>query len=59
MLYNTFDKFIIPYFGKILGAYYGLTRGSSGEQYKQPVYQLSLPMPDNGRRVKGQVKAKT
>jgi radical SAM superfamily enzyme YgiQ (UPF0313 family) len=58
MVYKTFDKFVIPYFGKILGAYYGLTRGSTGEQFKQAVYQLSLPMPDNGRKVKGKVKVK-
>jgi radical SAM superfamily enzyme YgiQ (UPF0313 family) len=58
MLYKTFDKVVIPYFGKILGAYYGLTRGSSGEQFKQAVYQLSMPMPDNGRKVKGKVKVK-
>ena len=56
MVYNTFDKFIIPYIGKILGAYYGLTRGASGEQFKQAVYQLSMPMPDNGRKVKGTVR---
>ena len=58
MLYNAFDKVVIPYFGKILGAYYSLTRGETGEQFKQAVYQLSLPMPDNGRRTKGKVKAK-
>ncbi len=58
MLYNAFDKVVIPYFGKILGAYYSLTRGDSGEQFKQAVYQLSLPMPDNGRRTKGKIKAK-
>ncbi|MCW3999528.1 MAG: B12-binding domain-containing radical SAM protein [Candidatus Bathyarchaeota archaeon] len=57
MVYKTFDKFLIPYFGKILGTYYGLTRGSSGEQFKQAVYQLSLPLPDNGRKVKGKAKA--
>jgi radical SAM superfamily enzyme YgiQ (UPF0313 family) len=58
MLYKTFDKVVIPYFGKILGAYYGLTRGSSGTQFKEAVYQLSMPMPDNGRKVKGKVKVK-
>lgn len=57
MVYKTFDKVIIPSFGKILGAYYGLTRGSSGDQFKQAVYQLSMPMPDNGRKVKGKIKA--
>lgn len=56
MLYKTFDKVLIPYFGKILGAYYGLTRGGSGEQFKQAVWQLSMPMPDNGRKVKGKAK---
>ncbi len=58
-LYRTFDRVLIPYFGRILGAYYGLTRRGTGEQFKQAVYQLSMPMPDNGRRVKGKVKAKT
>jgi radical SAM superfamily enzyme YgiQ (UPF0313 family) len=52
-LYRTFDRVLIPYFGKLLGAYYGLTRGSTGDQFKKAVYQLSLPMPDNGRKVKG------
>jgi len=56
MVYKTFDKLIIPSFGKILGAYYGLTRGGSGEQFKQAVYQLSMPLPDNGRKVKGKAK---
>jgi radical SAM superfamily enzyme YgiQ (UPF0313 family) len=58
MLYNAFDKILIPYFGKIFGTYYGLTRGSRGEQFKQAVYQLSMPITDNNRRVKGNVKAK-
>jgi radical SAM superfamily enzyme YgiQ (UPF0313 family) len=44
MLYNAFDKILIPYFGKIFGTYYGLTRGARGEQFKQAVYQLSMPM---------------
>jgi radical SAM superfamily enzyme YgiQ (UPF0313 family) len=52
MLYNAFDKILIPYFGKIFGTYYGLTRGSRGEQFKQAVYQLSMPMAENDRRVK-------
>ncbi len=56
MLYKTFDKVVIPYFGKVLGAYYGLTRGASGQQFKQAVYQLSMPLPDNGRKVKGKQK---
>jgi len=58
-LYRTFDRVFIPYFGKLLGAYYGLTRRGSGEQFKQAVYQLSMPMPDNGRRTKGKMKAKS
>jgi hypothetical protein len=58
MLYNAFDKILIPYFGKIFGTYYGLTRGARGEQFKQAVYQLSMPMANNSRRVKGEVKAK-
>ncbi len=53
VLYRTFDRVLIPYFGKILGAYYGLTRGGSGEQFKQAVWQLSMPLADNGRKVKG------
>jgi hypothetical protein len=56
MLYNVFDKFLIPYFGKVFGTYYGLTRGPRGEQFKQAVYQLSMPMADNGRKVKGKLK---
>lgn len=58
LAYKAVDKVFIPYLGKILGAYYGLTRGSSGQQFKEAVYQLSLPMPDNGRKVKGKVKQK-
>jgi radical SAM superfamily enzyme YgiQ (UPF0313 family) len=50
VLYKTFDRVLIPYFGKILGAYYGLTRGGSGDQFKQAVWQLSMPMPQ--KRVK-------
>ncbi|MCW3994866.1 MAG: B12-binding domain-containing radical SAM protein [Candidatus Bathyarchaeota archaeon] len=46
LLYKTFDNFIIPYFGKILGVYYGLTRGEKSEQLKQAVWTLSLPMPE-------------
>lgn len=57
-LYRTFDRVLIPYFGRILGAYYGLTRRGTGDQFKKAVYQLSLPMPENGRKVKGKVKAK-
>jgi len=57
-LYQLFDRVLIPYFGKLLGAYYGLTRHGTGDQFKQAVYQLSLPMPDNGRRTKGKAKTK-
>jgi radical SAM superfamily enzyme YgiQ (UPF0313 family) len=55
-LYQFFDRVIIPYFGKLLGAYYSITRRGTGDQFKQAVYQLSLPMPDNGRRTKGKIK---
>lgn len=58
LAYKAFDKVVIPYFGKIFGAYYGLTRGASGQQFKEAVYQLSMPMPDNGRKVKGKTKQK-
>ena len=57
MIYKTFDKILIPSFGKILGSYYGFTRGSTGEQFKQAVFQLSMPLPENGRKVKGKIKA--
>ncbi len=50
LLYKTFDNFIIPYFGKILGTYYGLTRGEKSEQLKQAVWQLSMPMPEPTKR---------
>jgi len=50
LLYKTFDNFIIPYFGKILGTYYGLTRGEKSDQLKQAVWQLSMPMPQSTRR---------
>ena len=44
------------YFGKILGTYYGLTRRNNGEQFKQAVWQLSMPMPEaTKRRVKDKV----
>ena len=56
LLYQLFDRVLIPYFGKLLGTYYGLTRRGTGDQFKQAVYQLSLPMPDNGRKTKGQIK---
>jgi radical SAM superfamily enzyme YgiQ (UPF0313 family) len=50
LIYKTFDNFIIPYFGKILGTYYGLTRGEKSEQLKQAVWQLSMPMPEATKR---------
>jgi hypothetical protein len=53
LAYKAFDKIVIPYFGKIFGTYYSLTRGPSGQQFKEAIYQLSMPMPDNGRKVKG------
>jgi radical SAM superfamily enzyme YgiQ (UPF0313 family) len=42
-IYKTFDQILIPYFGKILGAYYGLTRGEKSEQLKRAVWTLSMP----------------
>ena len=45
LLYKTFDQVLIPYFGKIAGFYYGLTRGEKGEQLKQAFYTLSMPQP--------------
>ena len=50
LLYKTFDNFIIPYFGKILGTYYGLTRGEKSEQLKQAFWPLSMPMPESSKR---------
>ena len=50
LIYKAFDNLIIPYFGKILGTYYGLTRGEKSEQLKQAVWQLSMPMPESRRR---------
>ena len=49
LIYKAFDNLIIPYFGKILGTYYGLTRGEKSEQLKQAVWQLSMPMPESRR----------
>ncbi len=43
LIYKTFDQVLIPYFGKTLGAYYGLTRGEKSEQLKQAVWQLNMP----------------
>ena len=50
LIYKAFDNLIIPYFGKILGTYYGLTRGEKSEQLKQAVWQLSMPMPELRRQ---------
>jgi radical SAM superfamily enzyme YgiQ (UPF0313 family) len=50
LIYKTFDQVLIPYFGKILGAYYGLTRGEKSEQLKQAVWSLSMPMPESKQR---------
>lgn len=55
LLYKTFDNFLIPYFGKILGAYYGLTRGEKSEQLKQAVWTLSMPVHESEKR---QIKSK-
>jgi radical SAM superfamily enzyme YgiQ (UPF0313 family) len=57
-IYKTFDKVLIPYFGRLLGTYYALTRRGQAAQFKQAVYQLSMPMPDNGRKVKDIAKTK-
>lgn len=57
--YKAFDKVIIPYIGKILGVYYALTRGASSQQFRQAVYQLSMPMPDTARKPVGKAKTKT
>jgi hypothetical protein len=56
LLYQAFDRILIPYFGKLLGAYYSITRRGTGDQFKKAVYQLSLPMPNDrknsGRKIK-------
>ncbi|MGE5637768.1 MAG: B12-binding domain-containing radical SAM protein [Chloroflexota bacterium] len=39
ILYGAVNKFVIPYFGRIAGLYYGWTRG---EQLKQAFWQLSM-----------------
>jgi len=43
ILYSTMNKFVIPYFGRIAGLYYGWTRG---EQLRQAFYQLSMVQPE-------------
>ena len=45
LVYKTFDQVLIPYFGKIAGFYYSLTRGDKGEQLKQAFWTLSMPQP--------------
>ena len=52
LLYKTFDQVLIPYFGKIAGFYYGLTRG---QQLKQAFWTLSMPQQIN-RKVKDKIK---
>ena len=42
LLYKAFDQVIIPYFGKIAGLYYGMTRG---EQLKHAFWSLSMTTP--------------
>jgi len=51
LLYKTFDQVLIPYFGKIAGFYYGLTRG---QQLKQAFWTLSMPQQIN-RKVKNKI----
>jgi len=50
LMYKAFDQVLIPYFGKIIGAYYGLTRGEKSEPLKQAFWQLSMPMPESSKR---------
>jgi len=42
ILYDAVNKVVIPYFGRIMGIYYGLTRG---EQLKQAFWTLSMVQP--------------
>jgi hypothetical protein len=51
LLYKTFDQVLIPYFGKIAGFYYGLTRG---QQLKQAFWTLSMPQQIN-RKVRDKI----
>ncbi len=39
IMYGAVNRFVIPYFGRIAGLYYGWTRG---EQLKQAFWQLSM-----------------
>ena len=45
ILYGAMNKIIIPYFGRIAGFYYGLTRGERGEPLKQAFWTLSMTQP--------------
>jgi radical SAM superfamily enzyme YgiQ (UPF0313 family) len=42
ILYDAMNKIVIPYFGRIMGIYYGMTRG---EQLKQAFWTLSMTQP--------------
>ena len=42
ILYDAINKIVIPYFGRIMGIYYGFTRG---EQLKQAFWTLSMTQP--------------
>ena len=42
ILYDAINKIVIPYFGRIMGIYYGWTRG---EQLKQAFWTLSMTQP--------------
>jgi len=42
ILYGAVNKIVIPYFGRVAGFYYGLTRG---EQLKQAFWTLSMTQP--------------
>jgi radical SAM superfamily enzyme YgiQ (UPF0313 family) len=42
LVYNAVNKIVIPYFGRVMGFYYGLTRG---EQLKQAFWTLSMVQP--------------
>ena len=42
ILYDAVNKIVIPYVGRVMGIYYGLTRG---EQLKQAFWTLSMTQP--------------
>jgi radical SAM superfamily enzyme YgiQ (UPF0313 family) len=42
LLYKAVNNIVIPYFGRVMGVYYGLTRG---EQLKQAFWALSMDQP--------------